>query len=143
MSSNRIKVGVRIRPFSSKETSEVNVSTSSRVSIIANEGNGQVLLTNGRDEFVNNVRNKNTFQFDWSFGPNSCQDGVYKEMCQPLIEKLFEGYNATFFACKYQLWLYNLVLLTKLFRWTNRSRKNLYYGNNFRFQSGSHAFCYS
>jgi hypothetical protein len=62
----------------------------------------QVLLQNGKDDLMNNVRSKNNFQFDWAFGSTSLQDRIYDEMCKPLIEKLYQGYNATFFACKLQ-----------------------------------------
>ena len=32
------------------------------------------------------------------YGPSDSSDGMYKETCQPLVENLFEGYNATVFA---------------------------------------------
>jgi hypothetical protein len=99
---NRIKVGIRIRPFSSKENQENNGNYQNKASITANEENGQVNLQNNKDEMINNIRNKNSFQFDWSFDQDSTQDKIYESMCHPLIEKFFEGYNATFFACKSQ-----------------------------------------
>ena len=40
----------------------------------------------------------NRFDFDWAFGPNSTQREVYDAMCRPLIENIFEGFNATVFA---------------------------------------------
>ncbi len=84
---NRIKVGVRIRPLSSKEQSEGANST------VHADASGKIVAQN-------NENKKNNYNFDWSFDSNADQRAVYDSMCKPLIDKVFEGYNATFFACK-------------------------------------------
>ena len=86
MDNNRIKVGVRVRPLSNKETQEGANST------VITDANGRILI--GSDQ------KKQPFQFDWTFGSSSEQRQIYDTMCKPLIDKYFEGYNATFFACK-------------------------------------------
>ena len=79
---NRIKVGVRARPLSSKESQEINVLSFN---------NGEIFVKDNK---------KTHFNFDWAFDANSNQRQIYNDMCFPLIERVFEGYNATFFACK-------------------------------------------
>ncbi len=86
---NRIKVGVRVRPLSTKETQDGSTST------VITDSNGRILI--GADQ------KKQQFQFDWSFQTSSEQRQIYDTMCKPLIDKFFEGYNATFFACKLHL----------------------------------------
>ena len=87
---NRIKVGVRVRPLSKKELTEGGTSSS----VTTEDTQGRIVVSGD-----NNAR-KNGFSFDWVFGVNSEQRQLYDSMCMPLIEKFFEGYNATFFACK-------------------------------------------
>ncbi len=87
---NRIKVGVRIRPLSTREIQENSPST------VVAENSGRLMLTND-----NNGKSKNAYKFDWSYGPQGNQRSIYDDMCRPLVDKIFEGYNATFFACKY------------------------------------------
>lgn len=84
---NRIKVGVRIRPLSSKEIQEGGST------FVQADSTGKIL-------FKNDSKSSSDFQYDWAFGPNSDQRIVYEKMCKTLIDKVFEGYNATFFACK-------------------------------------------
>ena len=81
--SNRVKVGVRVRPLSSHELDDgaTNVLSCRQSSIQAN------------------VPSKSTrFDFDWVFGEKSPQSDLYTAMCTPLIDNLFLGFNATVFA---------------------------------------------
>ncbi len=66
--------------------------------------NGSQSVLNVEDErlvIVNVPGRKNTFEYDWSFDKTSTQRQVYQSMCKPLIENIFEGFNATFFACEF------------------------------------------
>ncbi|RYH19890.1 hypothetical protein EON65_25370 [archaeon] len=83
---NKIKVGVRIRPLSTKELGESASST------VCTEQGGKVVT------FQDNK--KNHYGFDWAFDSESSQRLIYDSMCKPLIDSVFQGYNATFFACK-------------------------------------------
>ena len=82
----KIKVGVRVRPLNTKEIE------SSSVSVIDCE----------RDKFVltKPPAKKSCFEYDWTFDSASTSRNVYESSCRPLIENVFEGFNATFFACK-------------------------------------------
>ena len=84
---NRIKVGVRVRPMMPNE-----IET------------GAASVLNVEDDRIVSVNvpgRKNMSEYDWSFDQNSNQQQVYQSMCKPLIENIFEGFNATFFACKF------------------------------------------
>ena len=83
---SKIKVGVRIRPLNSKEL-EISASP-----VIASESNKFVLTKTSSK--------KSRFEYDWSFDTDSTNKVVYESSCQPLIENVFDGFNATFFACK-------------------------------------------
>ena len=76
---NRVKVGVRIRPLSNGEKDQgANISVTAKgKSIIATQ---------------------KKFDFDWAFGPGSNQKEIYDATVSPLIENIFEGFNATVFA---------------------------------------------
>jgi hypothetical protein len=92
---NRIKVGVRVRPLSIKEQQEASGPTTGAA--VTTERDGSISVLSGSGE----SKNKFTFKYDWAFGPNSAQDAIYGDMCKPLIDRVFDGYNATFFACKF------------------------------------------
>jgi DNA replication protein DnaC len=81
---NRVRVGVRIRPISSNE--------------IDQGANVAVQSLKGKSVTASIPSKSNKFDFDWAFGPNSSQKEVYEQMCRPLIENIFEGFNATVFA---------------------------------------------
>lgn len=83
---NRIKVGVRVRPMSRNE-----VDSGANAALKVDNENVVSIHAPGR---------RNTFEFDWSFDEKSSQASVYHAMCKPMIENIFEGFNATFFACK-------------------------------------------
>lgn len=80
MDINKIKVGVRIRHSSSSN----NLSSISTVS--------------GKE--VQCRSNKQRFEYDWAFDEKTSTRTVYELSCMPLIQNIFEGFNATFFACK-------------------------------------------
>jgi hypothetical protein len=92
---NRIKVGVRVRPLSIKEQQEASGPTTGAAVTTARDGSISVFSTSG------DSKTKLNFKYDWAFGPNSSQDAIYGDMCKPLIDRVFDGYNATFFACKF------------------------------------------
>ncbi|KAJ1443025.1 P-loop containing nucleoside triphosphate hydrolase protein [Ochromonadaceae sp. CCMP2298] len=78
----KIKVGVRIRPLNDKETEE---------------GAHCVLNTDGRFVQTTSAR-KHNFEFDWAFDASVGTQELYEATCRPLIDQVFEGFNATFFA---------------------------------------------
>jgi kinesin family protein 2/24 len=86
MMDSKIKVGVRIRPLNTKE---LDASSSA---VIGSES-GKFVVTKSPAK-------KNCFEYDWSFDSHSTNKSVYEASCKPLIENIFEGFNATFFACK-------------------------------------------
>ena len=82
---NRVKVGVRIRPMVAYECEHgaINAVQADR---------------EGRSVHVNLPARKNNFDFDWVFPPTASQQHVYDALCKPMINKIFEGFNATVFA---------------------------------------------
>jgi hypothetical protein len=88
---SKIRVGVRIRPLNSKE---VEMSSTS----VVNSERGKFVQTKVPG------RKSSHFEYDWSFDASSTNRIVYEMSCRPLIENIFDGFNATFFACKLFLW---------------------------------------
>ena len=81
---NRVKVGVRIRPLSTREIEEgTNV-------VIKQEGDNRV--------HVQIPARVNKFEYDWVFNAKTEQTTVYDKIAAPLIENIFRGFNATIFA---------------------------------------------
>jgi len=113
MDSN-IKVGVRIRPFNRTEVEACNGSSLSAVSAMS----GKHVVSRSK---------KHRFEYDWAFDEQTSTRTVYELSCRPLIENIFEGFNATFFACKLSVLLYfvrnpflfDLSLSSYVLRWTN------------------------
>lgn len=85
--NNRVKVGVRIRPLVQNE-----INTDSLSVVSASRDKSSVIL--------NIPSRKNQFDYDWVFGQDSSQKEIYESVCSSLIDSLFEGINATVFACK-------------------------------------------
>ena len=82
--NNRVKVAVRIRPLLGSELEA---------------GAENVIKADKSQRIVASIpTKKNTFDFDWSFGPLTEHKEVYNALCKPLISSVFEGYNATVFA---------------------------------------------
>ena len=86
---NKIKVGVRIRPLNAKEQEEGSKP-------VINSDDGKYILTNRAG-----ATKKNNFEYDWAFDINTSNRDLYLTTCRPLIEKVYDGFNATFFACKF------------------------------------------
>lgn len=84
-SSNRIKVGVRVRPLSESEINSLSNP---------NDRSGSVILSSQNEVLIG----KNTFKFDWAFPPQAGQDDLYFSLGKPLVSSLFEGHNTTLFA---------------------------------------------
>ena len=74
--SNRVKVGVRVRPISDTELGA---------------GATSVITHKGPSVTANHPSRATKFDFDWAFGPNSTQHEVYDSMCKPLIEVMNES----------------------------------------------------
>ena len=83
---SKIRVGVRIRPLNTKE-----LEASSGAAVYSESD--KFVLTKGPVK-------KTCLEYDWSFDPASTSRMVYEQSCRPLIENIFDGFNATFFACK-------------------------------------------
>ena len=77
-----VRVAVRVRPFVPKERLE---QCRPCVRTVCEEG--QIII--GKDR---------AFAFDYVFGEESSQEQVFEEACAPLVQRCFQGYNATVFA---------------------------------------------
>ena len=80
---NRVKVGVRVRPLLGMELEA---------------GADSVIKCNSNRVVMSVPSKKNTFDFDWSFGPQTGHRDVYEAVCKPLVKSIYEGFNATVFA---------------------------------------------
>jgi kinesin family protein 4/21/27 len=89
---NRVKVGIRIRPLSTKEIEE----GSSSVVQSTNSGNGESVGKRIKIDIP--ARNNSKFDFDWVFGPQTSQQTVFDNIAAPLIDNIFSGFNGTIFA---------------------------------------------
>ena len=77
-----VRVAVRVRPFVPKERLE---QCRPCVRTLCEEG--QIII--GKDR---------AFAFDYVFGEESSQEHVFEAACAPLVQRCFQGYNATVFA---------------------------------------------
>mmetsp|Transcript_43542 Transcript_43542/g.100245 ORF Transcript_43542/g.100245 Transcript_43542/m.100245 type:complete len:1309 (+) Transcript_43542:59-3985(+) len=80
-----VQVAIRCRPMSEKEFKE----------------GGEECVDIGKDGqtvTLNAEGGSHTFAFDHVFGKNSTQPQVFETLGNPLLDKAFEGYNATIFA---------------------------------------------
>lgn len=77
-----VRVAVRVRPLVAKERLE-----QCRGCLRAYPKQKQIVI--GKDR---------GFTFDFVFGEEGTQDQIYDEACAPLVERCFDGYNATIFA---------------------------------------------
>ena len=85
-SDDNVRVAVRCRPLSSKETSEGHVAV---VQIDQLRGQVTVHLPNtGRSR----ERSK-SFTFDSVFGFDAKQMDIYNETARPIVDFVLEGYN--------------------------------------------------
>lgn len=79
-----VKVAVRVRPLSDKEIRE--------------GGTECVEVTENSVTLVQENQQPHVFAFDHVFGVDSTQPQVFDMLGMPLLDKAFEGYNATVFA---------------------------------------------
>ncbi|CAK9016555.1 Kinesin-like protein KIN-4C (AtKINESIN-4C) [Durusdinium trenchii] len=82
MSETSVRVSVRIRPLMGKEKME-------RCSECVKPLSQTELVMMGKEK---------QFTFDNVFGKGSCQQDIYKTNVAPLVDSLFDGYNATVLA---------------------------------------------
>ncbi|KAI9189310.1 hypothetical protein H9P43_000741 [Blastocladiella emersonii ATCC 22665] len=82
MATTSVKVALRVRPLTAKETL---ANCSECISYIA--GEPQVIIGSDR-----------SFTFDHVFSPDTPQANLYDESIAPLLAKFLEGYNATVLA---------------------------------------------
>ena len=80
-SSSQVRVGVRIRPLTSKEISE---------------GGESVVQCNAFDRTVELSKRK--FTYDSVFHSNINQIELYNNVAPPLLQSFLNGYNATVLA---------------------------------------------
>lgn len=81
-----VKVAVRCRPMSSKETAR---------------GCQSIILISGSKITINGVdaqHESKDFTFDFCYGPDSEQNTVYLDLGQPMLQQALDGFNATVFA---------------------------------------------
>jgi hypothetical protein len=81
-----VKVAVRCRPMSSKETAR---------------GCQNIILISGTKITINGVdaqHESKDFTFDFCYGPDSEQNSVYLDLGQPMLKQALDGFNATVFA---------------------------------------------
>ncbi|KAL1508618.1 hypothetical protein AB1Y20_004715 [Prymnesium parvum] len=81
-SSTAVRVAVRVRPLVPKEKLE-----ECRVCVRTYAKERQVVV--GKDR---------GFSFDFVFGEHTPQEQLFNEACMPLVQRCFQGYNATVFA---------------------------------------------
>lgn len=79
--ASQVRVGVRIRPLSAKET---------------NEGGKGVVDGNAFDRTVSLSKRK--FTYDSVFHPNVNQQDLYANVAPPLLHSFLNGFNATILA---------------------------------------------
>ena len=77
----RVKVGVRIRPLSSSENGNEYVKS---------KNSNQIIYSRKGEEIGT--------EFDYSFSPKVETKQVYDKLVQPMLDNVFNGYNATIFA---------------------------------------------
>ena len=79
--TSQVRVGVRIRPLTSKETSE---------------GGHAVVDGNAFNRTVSLSKRK--FTYDSVFHSNVTQSEIYNDLAPPLLDAFLNGYNATMLA---------------------------------------------
>jgi hypothetical protein len=79
--SSAVRVGVRVRPFTSKEISASRSSES--VLTCIQQGTQEIRLGSRR------------FTYDAVFDENVTQEDLYQSIAGPLMNNFLEGYNAT------------------------------------------------
>jgi kinesin family protein 1/kinesin family protein 3/17 len=89
-----VKVAVRCRPMSSRET-----QMGSQTIIQVVEGKTIVITNPDANASKNDPEGQTKqFTFDFSYFTDSTQAQVYKDIAEPIIQQAIQGYNGTIFA---------------------------------------------
>ncbi|XP_030756162.1 kinesin-like protein KIF3A [Sitophilus oryzae] len=91
--ANNVRVYVRIRPFNEREVKEGNKGI-----IVCDYEENVVLLKKPPEKCTGKDLDNKYFKLDYIFSPTSAQLDVYRIVAAPLVEQVFDGYNATIFA---------------------------------------------
>ncbi|CAG9759578.1 unnamed protein product [Ceutorhynchus assimilis] len=91
--AENIKVFLRVRPFNEREVKE-----GAKPTFVCDYRENVVMLTKPPEKRAGNDTDRSLFTLDHIFPPNSTQLDVYRLAAAPLVEQIFEGYNATIFA---------------------------------------------
>ncbi|KAF7287493.1 kinesin-like protein KIF3A [Rhynchophorus ferrugineus] len=91
--ANNVRVYVRIRPFSEREVKDGNKGI-----IVCDYEENVVLLKKPPEKSTGKDFDNKYFKLDYIFSPNAAQLDVYRIVAAPLVEQVFDGYNATIFA---------------------------------------------
>ena len=87
-----VKVVVRIRPLSKKETEDGR-----RVSITARSERSEVVIESAHAEGGGAPK---VFTFDATYGPDAKQEQIYVSSAYPIVESVLKGFNGTIFAVR-------------------------------------------
>ena len=80
--TSQVRVGVRIRPLTSKESSK----------------GGQAIVTGNAFDHTVSLSTKRKFTYDSIFHSNVTQTELYEDLSPPLLDAFLNGYNATVLA---------------------------------------------
>lgn len=97
---SNVKVAVRCRPMSAKETKDGHQS------IVEFEDGHKVIINNVGESPSDQLGTRSgersnvaqVYEFDAVFDWNSTQETVYNSVCRPIVEGVLGGYNGTIFA---------------------------------------------
>ena len=86
--SECIKVAVRCRPLKPDERKD-----NRPVAAVISEDKNEIFLHDPKKK-----KRKKQFTFDYTYGPNSRQETIYRMCAYRIVESVLEGYNGTIFA---------------------------------------------
>lgn len=58
----------------------------------------EIVVTTGHQSDTNALNAKRTYQFDQVFGSDADQSIIYQDVVVPILNEVFDGYNATLCA---------------------------------------------
>jgi len=90
MADESVKVVVRVRPLSRKETQDGHVA-----STVADEERGTITCTNPKSDLMDPPK---SFTFDAVFAADCKQKSIYDKCAATVVEAVLNGYNGTIFA---------------------------------------------
>jgi hypothetical protein len=88
MATTNVKVALRIRPMTVKETLDGSAEC-----LLNLPASPQVIIG-----IPDNASTQKSFTFDHVFNPNAEQDEIYSQCVAPLLNQFLEGFNATILA---------------------------------------------